>query len=85
MMDGQKTRKTEVARKAPIRVQSGLWDNVRVLDSKLGEIDELAVDEDFDLGGDPYRTTVSRRKTATTEAVVIRARSIIRPFRARSY
>jgi hypothetical protein len=57
MMDGQKTRKTEVARKAPIRVQSGLWDNVRVLDSKLGEIDELAVDEDFDLGGDPYNST----------------------------
>jgi hypothetical protein len=57
MMDGQKTRKTEVARKAPIKVQSGLWDNVRVLDSKLGEIDELAIDEDFDLGGDPYNST----------------------------
>lgn len=57
MMDGQKTRKPEVERKAPIRVQSELWDNVRVLDSKLGEIDELAIDEDFDLGGDPYNST----------------------------
>jgi hypothetical protein len=56
-MDGQKTRKTEVARKAPIRVQAELWDNVRVLDSKLGEIDELAIDEDFDGGGDPYNST----------------------------
>lgn len=57
MMDGQKTRKTEVARKAPVRVQAGLWDNVRVLDSKLGEIDELTIDEDYDLGGDPYNST----------------------------
>ena len=57
MMDGQKTRKTEVARKAPIRAQSRLWDSVRVLDSRLGEIDELAIDEDFDLGGDPYNST----------------------------
>ena len=56
-MDGQKTRKTEVARKAPVRVQTGLWDNVRVLDSKLGEIDELNIDEDYDLGGDPYNST----------------------------
>jgi hypothetical protein len=56
-MDGQKTRKTDVVRKAPLRVQAGLWDNVRVLDSKLGEIDELAIDEDFDLGGDPYNST----------------------------
>lgn len=56
-MDGPKTRKTEAVRKAPIRGQTGLWDNVRVLDSKLGEIDELAIDEDFDWGGDPYNST----------------------------
>ena len=52
-MDAQKTRKPEVARKAPMKVQSELWDNVRVLDSKLGEIDELAIDESFTAGGQP--------------------------------
>ena len=56
-MDGQKTRKPEVARKAPMKVQSELWDNVRVLDSELGEIDKLAIDESFTAGGDPYNRT----------------------------
>ena len=56
-MDAQKTRKPEVARKAPMKVQSELWDNVRVLDSKLGEIAELAIDESFTAGGDPYNRT----------------------------
>ena len=56
-MDGPKTPKTDAIRKAPIRVQGGLWDSVRVVDSKLGEIHELAIDEDFDSGGDPYNST----------------------------
>jgi hypothetical protein len=56
-MDGQKTRKSEVARKAPVKVQTELWPNVRVLDTKLGDIAELAIDEDFDWGGDPYNST----------------------------
>jgi hypothetical protein len=56
-MDEQKTRKTDVARKAPVRVQTELWPNVRVLGSKLGEIDGLAIDENFDLEGDPYNST----------------------------
>ena len=30
-MDGQKTRKTAVTRKAPLKVQTELWDEVRVL------------------------------------------------------
>ena len=34
-MDGQKTRKTEAARKAPLKVRNELWDKVRVLDSEL--------------------------------------------------
>ena len=57
MMDAQKTRKTEVARKAPVRAQTGLWDNVRVHASKLGENAALPMDEDYDLGGDPYNST----------------------------
>jgi hypothetical protein len=56
-MDGQKTRKTAVTRKAPLKVQTELSDEVRVLDSELGEIDELAIDENFTAGGDPYNTT----------------------------
>ena len=56
-MDAQKTRKPEVARKVPMKVQSELWDNVRVLDSELGEIDKLAIDESFTAGGDPYNST----------------------------
>jgi hypothetical protein len=56
-MDGQKTRKSEAARKAPLKVQNELWDSVRVLGSELGEIDELAIDESFTAGGDPYNST----------------------------
>ena len=56
-MDGQKTRKPESARKAPLKLQTELWNNVRVLDSELGEIGELAIDEDYDWGGDPYNST----------------------------
>ncbi len=56
-MDEQKTRKTADLRKTPLKVQTDLWDKVRVLDSELGEIDELAIDDNFTVGGDPYNTT----------------------------
>ncbi len=56
-MDEQKTRKTADLRKTPLKVQTDLRDKVRVLDSELGEIDELAIDENFTAGGDPYNTT----------------------------
>ena len=56
-MDGPKTRKAEETRKAPLKLQTDLWNNVRVLDSELGEIGELTVDEDFDSGSDPYNST----------------------------
>ena len=56
-MDGQKTRKSEVARKAPVKVQAELWPDVQVLDSELGDNAKLAIDENFTAGGDPYNTT----------------------------
>jgi len=56
-MDEQKTRKTADLRKTPLKVQTDLRDKVRVLDSELGEIDELAIDENFTAGGDPYNST----------------------------
>ena len=56
-MDGQKTRKTAVPRKAPVKVQAELWPDVQVLDSELGDNAELAIDENFTAGGDPYNTT----------------------------
>ncbi len=56
-MDGRKTQKSEVARKAPVKAQTELWPNVQVVGSELGDIDELAIDENFTAGGDPYNTT----------------------------
>jgi hypothetical protein len=58
-MNVQKTRKATVARKAPVQVEIDLRNKVQVLDSELSEIEELAIDEDFDSGGDPYNTTGS--------------------------
>ena len=46
-------------RKAPVQVEIDLRNQVQVLDSKLSETEELAIDEDFDPGGDPYNTTGS--------------------------
>ena len=53
-METSKTRPVTTARKSPVKVETDLRNNVQVLHSKLNEIDELAIDEDFDLGGDPY-------------------------------
>jgi hypothetical protein len=55
-MDTQKTRQAEVARKAPVQVEIDLG-NVQMRHSELKEVDELAVDEDFTAGGDPYNST----------------------------
>jgi hypothetical protein len=57
-MEGPKTQKAPVEGKAPAKLQTELWDNVRVLDSELGEIDELTID-DFDGDTDPYNSTGS--------------------------
>ena len=58
-MNVQKPRKATAARKAPVQVEIDLRNNVQVLDSELSENDELAIDENFDSGGDPYNTTGS--------------------------
>ena len=55
-MNTQKTRQAEVARKAPVQVDTDL-SNVQVRHSELEEVNELAVDEDFSTGGDPYNST----------------------------
>ncbi len=46
-------------RKAPVQVEIDLRNQVQVIDSELSETEELAIDEDFDTGGDPYNTTGS--------------------------
>ena len=46
-------------RKAPVQAEIDLRNQVQVLDSELSETEELAIDEDFDAGGDPYNTTGS--------------------------
>jgi hypothetical protein len=56
-MDGQKTRKTAEVRKTPLKIQTDLWKKVRVLDSEVSDADELAIDDDFECGGDPYNST----------------------------
>jgi len=60
-MNVQKSRKATVARKVPVQVEVevALRNNVQVIDSEVDNADELAVDEDFDTGGDPYNTTGS--------------------------
>ncbi len=55
-MDTQKTRQAEVARKAPVQVEIDLG-NVQVRHSELKEVEDLAVNEDFSTGGDPYNST----------------------------
>ena len=57
-MEGPKTPKAPDESKAPEKLQTELWNNVRVLDSELGEIDELSIDE-FDGDTDPYNSTGS--------------------------
>jgi hypothetical protein len=57
-MEGPKTQKAPVEAEAPAKLQTDLWDKVRVLDSELGESDELSID-DFDGDTDPYNSTGS--------------------------
>lgn len=56
-MDTSKTRPVATAHKSPVRVETDLRNNVQVLQSKLSDIEELAIDDDFDMGGDPYNST----------------------------
>jgi hypothetical protein len=58
-MNVQKPRKETAARKAPVQVEIDLRNNVQVVDSEMNNADELAIDENFDGGGDPYNTTGS--------------------------
>jgi len=58
-MDTSKTRPVATAHKSPVKVETDLRNNVQVLHSELSEIDELSIDEDFDMGGDPYNSTGS--------------------------
>ena len=58
-MNVQKSRKATVARKAPVQAEIDLRKNAQVIDSDVNNADELAVDDDFDSGGDPYNTTGS--------------------------
>lgn len=56
-MNTPKTRPMAATRKSPVSVETDLRNNVQVLHSELSEIDDLAIDEDFDMGGDPYNST----------------------------
>ena len=56
-MDTNKTRQTAAGHRSPVQVETDLRNNVQVLHSELNEVDELAIDEDFDRGGDPYNST----------------------------
>lgn len=53
------TFKTRPAAKSPLQGETDLTNNVQVIHSELNEIDELSIDEDFDMGGDPYNSTGS--------------------------
>ena len=44
---------------APAEFQTSLWKDVRVLDSELGDIQELTIDDDFEGDTDPYNSTGS--------------------------
>ena len=56
-MDTQKTRQPAVPHKSPVQVGIDLSNKVQVRHAELKEVDELAVDEDFSAGGDPYNST----------------------------
>lgn len=58
-MEASKTRKAPVEDEPAADLQTDLWTNVRVLDSELGDIQELAIDDDFDGDTDPYNSTGS--------------------------
>ena len=56
-MNTRKTWHAAVTLKSPGPVESGLRSNVTVHHSDLDEDEELTIDEEFDLGGDPYNST----------------------------
>ena len=56
-MNRLKTRPVAKAHKSPLQVETDPRNNVQVLHSELNEIDELTIDENFDMGGDPYNST----------------------------
>ncbi|MDX1406238.1 MAG: hypothetical protein R3192_16995 [Woeseiaceae bacterium] len=71
-MQGTKTRKAPLEDQAPAEFQTSLWKNVRALDSELGDIGELTIDDDFAGDTDPYNSTGSHvilemKKYATDE------------------
>ena len=55
-MNSHKTKQEAQVRKSPVAVETDLKKNVRVLQSELNEVDELALADD-NLGGDPYNNT----------------------------
>lgn len=56
-MNTHKSRQAAVTVKTPGQVESDLRSNVTVHHSDLNEVEELTIDEDFDLGADPYNST----------------------------
>jgi len=56
-MNTLKTRSMDTTHRSPVKVETDLRNNVQVLHSALNESDELTIDEDFDMGGDPYNST----------------------------
>lgn len=58
-MEGTKARKAPVEDQEPAKLQTELWKKVRVLDSELGDIDELSINDEFDGDTDPYNSTGS--------------------------
>ena len=58
-MNVHKLRKETAAREAPVQVETDLRNNVQLIDSEMNNAEELAIDDDFDSGGDPYNTTGS--------------------------
>ena len=56
-MNTPKTEQGAVPRKSPGPAEADLRSNVTVHHSDLNEAEGLAIDEDFDMGGDPYNNT----------------------------
>ncbi len=56
-MNIQKTGSMDATQKSPVKVETDLRNNMQVVHSELNESDELTIDEDFDMGGDPYNST----------------------------
>ena len=56
-MNTQKTQHEADAGKSPVKVETAPPSNAQLLDSEVNEVDELAIDENFSAGGDPYNST----------------------------